>query len=79
MSFPYPKITPQADGTYMAHASKDSHQSGLTRSDAITWITEQTGETVNYWGTPKADINSEEFCPDCEREYPHHYASCPRK
>lgn len=33
----------------------------------------------NIWGTCKELINADEFCPDCEREYPYHYNTCPIK
>lgn len=31
---------------------------------------------LNIWGTPKGHVG-EGYCKDCEREEPHHYASCP--
>ena len=34
-------------------------------------------ETVNVWGTKKELIDSDEFCPECEREVPRHYDNCP--
>lgn len=48
-----------------------SHLAG-DRFDAVAWNreSEQTETTL---------FNSEEFCPDCERETPSHYDSCPRK
>lgn len=36
-------------------------------------------ENVNMWGTDKRLIDSEEFCPDCEREVPFHYEGCPTR
>lgn len=35
------------------------------------------GNVVNMWGTNPALIDEDEFCPECEREVPFHYASCP--
>lgn len=39
--------------------------------------TRDANESVNVWGTPKELINSDEFCPECERAVPSHYANCP--
>lgn len=36
-------------------------------------------EPVNMWGTVKTFINAAEYCPECERENPHHYDSCPTR
>jgi hypothetical protein len=32
---------------------------------------------LNMWGTPRALINDDEFCPGCEHMVPGHYEGCP--
>lgn len=34
---------------------------------------------ANVWGTDKALINADEFCPDCEHMVPGHYTNCPTR
>lgn len=36
----------------------------------------ETPVTVNYWGTPVADVG-DGYCPQCEREGGRHYTICP--
>lgn len=31
----------------------------------------------NMWGTDRAMVTADEFCPGCEREVPGHYEGCP--
>lgn len=45
----------------------------------LTMSPDEIAEQVNMWGTPIADINEDEFCPECEREVPRHYDSCPTR
>ena len=33
----------------------------------------------NMWGTLTEDVNADEYCPQCEREVPFHYSTCPAR
>jgi hypothetical protein len=40
-------------------------------------VAQAQAQDLNMWGTPRALVNADEYCPECEREVPRHYSTCP--